>query len=409
MPAMSTLSRFRGLSGRARLAWLLAVASVAPLVVGSFASGPSDPGAAVLVVTTIATLVCVGALLITRVPGNAIGGWLMLAGELVTAEAFATAATEIGVQAEPVPWPTVGWTALLAQVLEPIAIVIVLIVVPLHYPDGRLPSPRWRWVMRLTIVAITAGTVATLFGPGSDGPFGVGLLANPLAAPGLQPLLDALSTVATVTVVPALVGAALSVVFRYRHAGQVARQQLKWLLAVASLAAVAFTASSVVDNEAVSDALYWIGFASVAALPVTIGVAILRYHLYDIDRIISRTVSWTVVSATLVSVFIGGVLAIQTVLSDVTQAPTLAVAASTLLAAALFQPLRLLVQRAVDRRFDRAAVDADLATVAFAARLRDEVDLETVTQDLVGTVEDVVRPRSSRLWLRGARVGPTTR
>ncbi len=140
---------------------------------------------------------------------------------------------------------------------------------------------------------------------------------------------------------------------------------------------------------------------------MAIGVAILRYHLYDIDRIISRTVSWTVVSATLVAVFIGGVLAIQTVLSDVMQAQTLAVAASTLLAAALFQPLRLLVQRAVDRRFDRAAVDADRATVAFAARLRDEVDLETVTQDLVGTVDEVVRPESSRVWLRQAGAGST--
>ena len=405
---MDARSHRRGPSGRARLAWVLAVASVAPLAVAAAASPTPDPGAAVVVITTIATLLCVGALLVSRVPGNAIGGLLMLAGELITLESFAHAATEIGALAEPVPRTAMGYTALVSQLLEPVAVVIVIIVVPLHFPDGRLPSPRWRWVMRLTVFAITAATVATLFGPGTDGPLGVGFLANPFAAPGLQPLLDTLGSVAAIAVVPALVGAALSVVFRYRHAGGVERQQLKWLLAVASLAVVAFTASSVVDNHAVSDALYWLGFAAVAALPVAIGVAILRYHLYDIDRIISRTVSWTAVSAVLIAVFIGGVLAIQSVLSDVTQAQTLAVAASTLLAAALFQPLRLLVQRAVDRRFDRAAVDADRATVAFAARLRDEVDLETVTQDLVGTVEDVVRPRSSRLWLRGARVGPTT-
>ena len=213
------------------------------------------------------------------------------------------------------PWTAIGLTALVPQLLEPIAIVVVLIVVPLHFPDGRLLSPRWRWVLWLTVVAITAGAVATLFGPGNDGPFGVGLLANPLAAPGLEPLLDVLGTVAAVTVVPALVGAALSVVVRYRHSGRVERQQLKWLLAVASVAVVAFIASSVVNDEAVSNVLYLIGFAAVPALPVAIGIAILRYHLYDIDRIISRTVSWTVVSATLVAVFIGGVLAIQTVLS----------------------------------------------------------------------------------------------
>ena len=101
--------------------------------------------------------------------------------------------------------------------------------------------------------------MATLFGPGNDGPYGVGLLANPLAAPGLEPLLDALGTVGVVAVVPALVGAALSMVVRYRHAGHVERQQLKWLLAVASVAVVAFTASSIVNNEAVSNVLYLSG------------------------------------------------------------------------------------------------------------------------------------------------------
>ena len=162
-----------------------------------------------------------------------------------------------------------------------------------------------------------------------------------------------------------------------------------------------------VQDGAAATFLYLLGYAAIAALPVAIVVAIMRDHLYDIDRIISRTVSWTVVSAALVAVFIGGVVAIQTVLSDVTQAQTLAVAASTLVAAALFQPLRLRVQRAVDRRFDRTAVDADRATVAFATRLRNEVDLETVTRDLVGTVDEVVRPESSGIWLRRVGHSPT--
>jgi hypothetical protein len=407
MQPMTALSRHLGLSRRARLAWLLAVASVAPLAVAAAASPTPDPGSAVLVITTIATLVGVGALLVSRVPGNAIGWWLMLAGELVTAQAFAWAATEIGARAEPVAWTVIGWTALLSNLLEPLAITIVIIIVPLHFPDGRLPSHRWRWVLWLTVVAITAGTMVTLFGPGDDGPFGVGLLANPLAAPGLEPLLDPLGTVAAITIVPALVGAALSVVVRYRRAGRVERQQLKWLLAVASLAAIAFTASSVVGDVAASNALYLLGFVAVAALPVAIGVAILRYHLYDIDHIISRTVSWTLVSAALVAVFIVGVVVLQSILEGVTQAETLAVAASTLVAAVLFQPLRVRVQRAVDRRFDRTAVDAIRATTAFATRLRDEVDLETVTQDLVGTVDDVVRPASSRLWLRPVGGSPT--
>ena len=315
---MTALSRPHGLSGQARLAWLLAVASIAILAGGRGRQSPTrapTSGPAVLILTTLVSLLGVGALLVTRVPGNAIGWWLILAGELVTVESLAQAATEFGVMAEPEPWTAIGLTALVPQLLEPIAIVVVLIVVPLHFPDGRLLSPRWRWVQWLTVVAITAGAMTTLFGPGNDGPYGVGLLANPLAAPGLQPLLDVLGTVAAVTVVAALVGAALSVIVRYRRSGGVERQQLKWLLAVASVAVVAFTAASVVNDEAVSNVLYLVGFAAVPALPVAIGIAILRYHLYDIDRIISRTVSWALITAVLVAVFVGGVLGLQAALA----------------------------------------------------------------------------------------------
>ena len=185
-----------------------------------------------------------------------------------------------------------------------------------------------------------------------------------------------LGTVAAVTVVAALVGAALSVIVRYRRSGGVERQQLKWLLAVASVAVVAFTAASVVNDEAVSNVLYLVGFAAVPALPVAIGIAILRYHLYDIDHIISRTVSWALITAVLVAVFVGGVLGLQAALAGVvTQAPTLAVAASTLAAFALFQPIRGRVQRAVDRRFDRARYDSQRTVDAFADSLRSNVDL----------------------------------
>ena len=410
MPTVTALSHSRGLSGQARLAWLLAVASIAILVVGVAINPPPVPelGPAVLILATLVSLLGVGALLVSRVPGNAIGWWLILAGELVTVESLAQAATEIGVLARPVPWTAIGLTALVPQLLEPMAIVVVLIVVPLHFPDGRLLSPRWRWVQWMTVVAITASAMTTLFGPGNDGPYGVGLLANPLAAPALQPLLDLLGTVAAVTVVAALVGAALSVIVRYRRSGGVERQQLKWLLAVASVAVVAFTSAWVVNDEAVSNVLYLVGFAAVPALPVAIGIAILRYHLYDIDRIISRTVSWAVITAVLVSVFVGGVLALQAALAGVvTQAPTLAVAASTLAAFALFQPIRGRVQRAVDRRFDRARYDSQRTVDAFADRLRSNVDLESLGASLSATAADAVRPTGAWVWLR-YRATPVT-
>lgn len=410
MQHMTALSRPRGLSGQARLAWLLAVASIASLAVGVAVNTPrdSDSGPAVLVFITLVAVLGVGALLVTRVPGNAIGWWLIVAGELVFVESLAQAATQFGVLAEPEPWPTIGLTALVPQLLEPIAIAVVLIVVPLHFPDGRLLSPRWRWVQWLTGFAITAGAMTTLFGPGNDGPYGVGLLANPLAAPALRPLLDVLGTVGEVAIVAALVGAALSVIVRYRRSGGVERQQLKWLLAVASVAVVAFTAASVVNDEAVSNVLYLIGFAAVPALPVAIGIAILRYHLYDIDHIISRTVSWALITAVLVAIFVGGVLGLQAALAGVvTQAPTLAVAASTLAAFALFQPIRGRVQRAVDRRFDRARYDSQRTVDAFADRLRSNVDLESLGASLSATAADAVRPTGAWVWLR-YRATPVT-
>ncbi len=140
---------------------------------------------------------------------------------------------------------------------------------------------------------------------------------------------------------------------------------------------------------------------------MAIGIAILRYHLYDIDRIISRTVSWAVITAMLVAVFVGGVLGLQAALAGVTQAQTLAVAASTLLAFALFQPIRGRVQRAVDRRFDRARYDSQRTVDAFADRLRSNVDLESLGTSLSATAADAVRPTSAWVWLR-YRATPVT-
>jgi hypothetical protein len=134
-------------------------------------------------------------------------------------------------------------------------------------------------------------------------------------------------------------------------------------------------------------------------MPLAIGVAILRYRLYDIDRIVSRTLSWALISAVLLAVFGAVVVGLQAALTDVTQGETLAVAASTLVAFALFQPLRRRVQGAVDRRFDRARYDAERTAAAFAERLRDEVDLATLTGELQATVAAAVRPREAAVWL----------
>jgi hypothetical protein len=145
--------------------------------------------------------------------------------------------------------------------------------------------------------------------------------------------------------------------------------------------------------------------ASLSLPAIAVGVAILRYHLFEIDRIISRTLSWAVVTGLLGAVFVGLVVGLQALSANVTKSNTLAVAASTLVVAALFQPLRRRVQGAVDRRFNRARYDAQRTTDAFAAQLRDEVDLARLRVALVDTVEEAVRPASASVWLRSAEVG----
>ena len=395
-----------GRTGEGRLAWLLAMGSLVTFgVIGFNVQQDTDVVETVLNVSPMLTLLGVGPLLVSRVAGNPIGWWLTTAGVLFCATLAAHGVWTIGVVAEPEPWAVTGWAALLTKLLESIPIVIVIIFVPLHFPDGRLLSPRWHWVERLAVLAIGLGAVVTLLSPFTDGDAAVAGIANPTAIVGLEPLLGVLGALSTLRVVPVLLGAAASVVVRYRRAGDVQRQQLKWLLAVAAVAAIAFTTSIVPDDETLSTVLYMLGYLAVAALPVAIGIAILRYRLYEIDRIISRTVSWTLMTVALVAVFVSGVLVLQTAFAGITQAPTLSVAVSTLVAAALFQPLRMRVQRAVDRRFDRTAVDATRVADAFATRLRKEVDLETVTRDLVGTVDVVVRPESSSVWLRSVRAG----
>jgi len=144
-----------------------------------------------------------------------------------------------------------------------------------------------------------------------------------------------------------------------------------------------------------------VAFGDLALLPVAIGIAVLRYRLYEIDRLISRTISYGVLTAIVGGLFVGFILVFQAVLAPVTGSNELAVAGSTLLAAALFQPLRRRVQRLVDRRFNRSRYDAEQTVAALTARLRDEVDLEAVCADILATVDAALKPSTSSLWLRG--------
>lgn len=227
---------------------------------------------------------------------------------------------------------------------------------------------------------------------------------NPFGIAGIEPLLDVLSLPLFQLAGPAaFVGGVASVVVRFRRGGEVERAQLKWLVAATALAVTAWPVIGLGTalGWPVLTTLAWsAGLLSFIAIPVAIGIGVLRYRLYEIDRIISRSIAWAMLTGVLVAVFAVGVLAFQAALARFTQGETLAVAASTLIAVSLFQPVRRRVQRVVDRRFDRARYDAERTVEAFAERIRNQVAVDAVLADLQATVTDSIKPSSSGLWLR---------
>jgi hypothetical protein len=277
---------------------------------------------------------------------------------------------------------------------------LIVAWLPLLYPTGTLPSPRWRVPAILIIAISTTSLIAAALRPG---PIGEGGPLNPLGLPGwpnvLAPLADGLLAELCFVVAFGIAGLAA----RYRSGTMVERLQIRWLVAALSIVLLGFVGAAVEgairsdDGILVSAVLLYPG---ILAIPMAIGIAILRYRLYEIDRIISRTLSYAIVTATLAVVFVTGVLGLQALLSPVTQNDTLAVAVSTLIVAALFQPLRSRVKRVVDRRFDRTRYDGQRTAEAFARELRDEVDLDAIEDDLRAVITRSLGPRSSFIWVR---------
>jgi hypothetical protein len=236
---------------------------------------------------------------------------------------------------------------------------------------------------------------------------------NPMALGG--PLGQALGDLANgpmqLGTLAMIAASAVSLVLRLRRSRGIEREQLKWLTwaVVVTVALWISDLPVMMAYESLADAPSWIRAWSAIAtsgafiIPVAAGVAILRYRLYDIDRIVSRTVAWGTVTLVLVVVFLGAVVGLDDLLAGVTQGRTLAVAASTLAAFALFQPLRRRVQAAVDRRFDRARYDAQRIVDAFAEGLRGQVDLVEISDGMLATVADTIRPRTTAVWLRERR------
>jgi hypothetical protein len=385
--------------------WAIWTVSAVFLVAGLVtvrASGPNSPLTAFGLSLAALTFATAGAILVSRLPANVIG-WLLASGGLCFAlSSGAPGLADAGLIVHPGSVPGAIWFAWLSQwIWAPATFVVILLA--LVYPSGRLLSSRWRPVAVATVVIVA---YISLGAAAASGPLGSFPVQNPLVITGgvAEIYGDFFGPALLLGALLALL-AVVSLVLRYRRAVGIERAQLKWFAAVAALslpALIVGTATFGMDGVGgiVSHLANLVSFVGFALLPVAICVAILRYRLYEIDRLISRSISWAAVTLIVGSLFVGFILVFQAMLAPLTRSNEFAVAGSTLLVFALFQPLRRRVQRLVDRRFNRSRYDAERTVAAFAERLRDEVDLEQLRAEILATVSATVEPTSVSLWLR---------
>jgi len=337
----------------------------------------------------------VGLLLAPRRGGGRVGAIVLAGGATFAAVPFGYIVGGTLVLREPLD-PVANVLFLMGPASIPFAYSLILPVVALAFPDGRLLSPRWRWPIGVAFGALAAATILTVLRPGeiagtpSRNPLGIDALPAPLSS-----LADPLFGIGNILM--SVLGIA-AVVARYRRASGLERQQLRWFVAAVLLAVVPIAIAPLSGGGGPG----WLLLAVFGLLlvPVSVWIAVTRHRLYEIDRLISRTIGWALVTGVLLAIFAGGVLAIQALLAGITQGQTLAVAASTLVAFALFQPVRRRVQTAVDRRFDRARYDGERTVAAFAERMRDQVDLAELETDIARTVGSALRPTKTVVWLR---------
>jgi hypothetical protein len=346
---------------------------------------------------TVAALsaVTVGAVLAGRRPAHPVGWLLVGLGLSSTAHDLTYSYTRYGLVVRPGALPGAAYLAglnngLVVQWVACAGFVLLLT------PTGRLPSPRWRWWARIVAAAALLWLLGSIVDPAPLRPE-YPEIGNPLGVPALSPALDLLIFAALVVLVSLIVGA-VSLLLRFRRARGVERLQLRWLIWGAVVASLALLVA--IASLALSDDITLLNLAlgvSAAMFPLATGAAILRYRLYDLDRIISRTVGYTLLTILLGLGYAAVVLGLGRLLPE---GSSLVVATATLAVAAVFQPARRRIQDLVDRRFNRRRHDAGQTVAAFSARLRDELDLATLTGELLAVVDQTMQPTQASLWLR---------
>jgi hypothetical protein len=389
---------------RMLLAWstpLIATVLVSAAV-GLFLTRPAEVAITVftdplLAAPSTLAAAMVAAFIVWRSPGNAVG-WAVSAIAILFAISNFSDQYAMRWRAVPADFPAGLWFAWLIQWMWFVPVMLLIGFLPLVFPNGRPLTPRWRPALLLMALATLA---ASVFGALPAGPMaGLAGHDNPV---GFIP-----ETVVPLLVVPvaaSLFGAALvavgSLVVRFRRATDIERQQLKWLVYAVVLVVICFfTSAFAFLTGRASDTATAVFLLSLGLIPLAIGIAILRYRLYDIDLLINRTIVYAVVSATLLATYITGVAAFQFVLSPFIAGSPIAVAGSTLGVVALFQPVRSRIQNLVDRRFFRQRYDAERTLDLFSDRLREHVDIDMLERELVAVVGATIQPSHVSVWLR---------
>jgi hypothetical protein len=388
----------RGVDDRARVrSWLLVgfvAAEVVAILAISLLAGP-DPFWTPVQVWLVGAYGLGGAFLVRRQPANTIGWILWVIGAIYGLTSFASgwviANATLAVRlpgSVPAAWFE-NWGL-------DIVFAMAIGFLPLLFPDGRPPTPRWRPLVRLFVLVTVLVPLGDMLRPGPIR-VSVASVMNPTGLVGpVEDFLSAFGAVVPLVILPIVIAA---MVVRYRRGTWIERQQLKWFAAAAGVTGIGLTSVTTLA-DLLGPLTLLPTLVTLGLMPIAIGIAVTRYRLYDIDRIVGRTVGWAVITILLVAVVGGLVIGLQALLAGVTQGQTLAVAASTLAAFALFQPVRRRVQGTVDRRFDRTRYDAQRTVETFAERLRGEVDLKEIQHEMVDTVRAAVRPVHEGVWLR---------
>jgi hypothetical protein len=383
-----------------RLAWaawsaalVLAAAHVALVVLARHvraSPGFGFPGFDAVLTVTFATI---GATVASRQPSNPIG-WIFVAVGLESGvQGVGLGYALNGILGPHAPWPGAAIGAWVNAWLWFPAIMVVTTLVFQLFPNGHVLSPRWRplaWASGVLTILVSAGLALT---PGPLENFAK--IANPFGID--SPVVGVLGGAGFLAANIAIVLSAVTLVIRYRRAAHTEREQIKWIGYAGAVAAIVVPVGDFFSQHKPVDVLI---ILAILFVPIAIGIAITRYRLYDIDRIISRTVSYAIVTGLLVGGYVAMVVVFNQASRPITGRSDIAVAASTLIVAALFVPLRRRVQNTVDRRFNRHRYDAANTIETFSVRLRDEVDIDTLTGELRDIVSRTMQPAHVSLWVK---------